>query len=65
MKSFKEFLGEKWQEFTINYAGDIDDPSFHPSQVKDSTEKVDAMMKRLNDIFWNRKKKNDESKDNS
>jgi hypothetical protein len=64
MISFKQFLGEKWQEFSINYAGNIEDPSFHPSQTKNSINKVNIMMKKLNDIFWNRKK-NNESKNNA
>jgi hypothetical protein len=52
MKSFNEFLEEKWVEYERKIAGNIDDPSFHPSQQETSKETTKNMVKKLNKIFF-------------
>jgi hypothetical protein len=55
MKSYKDQLKEKWVEYTRNIAGNVEDPSFHPSQKKNKKRNTEIMLKKLNDIFMRRK----------
>ena len=51
MKSFKEQLKEKWYEFDKKIAGNVDDPSFHPSQAQNPEKNTEIMLKKLNKIM--------------
>jgi hypothetical protein len=51
MKKFKEYMAEMWVEFDKKIAGNIDDPSLHPSQHKDGEKTTIKAIKKLNKIF--------------
>ena len=50
MELFREYISEKWIEYTRNIAGNVEDPSFHPSQQSGS-KNTKNMIDRLNQIF--------------